>query len=84
MAAGSSLVHLLGVNAVQRAFGWWRYHLHEFEVGEVRYGDVEAELEYGFGDTIWLKGRPSPPLELTRSRGRIDVQAAEFLRMGSS
>lgn len=35
---------------LQRAFGWWQYHLHEFELGEDRYGDVEVEVECGFGD----------------------------------
>ena len=28
---------------VQAAFGWWDYHLHEFEIGGVRYGIVDGE-----------------------------------------
>lgn len=29
-------VHL----AIQAAFNWWNYHLHEFEIGGLRYGDA--------------------------------------------
>ncbi|MBK1669264.1 hypothetical protein CKO28_14600 [Rhodovibrio sodomensis] len=31
---------------IQSAFGWWDYHLHEFEIGGLRYGDAEL-LEDG-------------------------------------
>ncbi|GGB12893.1 hypothetical protein GCM10011491_45840 [Brucella endophytica] len=27
--------------AIQAAFNWWNYHLHEFRIGGLRYGDVE-------------------------------------------
>ncbi|WP_342211416.1 MULTISPECIES: plasmid pRiA4b ORF-3 family protein [Mesorhizobium] len=27
--------------AAQAAFNWWNYHLHEFQIGGLRYGDVE-------------------------------------------
>ncbi|MCL2713410.1 MAG: plasmid pRiA4b ORF-3 family protein [Alphaproteobacteria bacterium] len=30
---------------IQAAFGWWHYHLHEFRIGGLRYGDVEALTE---------------------------------------
>ncbi|WP_292232024.1 plasmid pRiA4b ORF-3 family protein [Mesorhizobium sp.] len=26
--------------AIQAAFNWWNYHLHEFQIGGLRYGDV--------------------------------------------
>lgn len=32
--------------AIQAAFNWWNYHLHEFRIGGLRYGDVEL-LEDG-------------------------------------
>ena len=31
---------------IQAAFNWWNYHLHEFRIGGLRYGDV-ALLEEG-------------------------------------
>ncbi|MBL8776863.1 MAG: plasmid pRiA4b ORF-3 family protein [Acidimicrobiales bacterium] len=36
---------------IQAAFGWWNYHLHEFEVGDDRYGvpDEDYNPEYDFG-----------------------------------
>lgn len=34
---------------IQAAFNWWNYHLHEFQIGGLRYGDVEIE-DVGFDD----------------------------------
>lgn len=36
---------------IQAAFGWWNYHLHEFEAGDARYGvpDEDYNPEYDFG-----------------------------------
>lgn len=31
--------------AIQAAFNWWNYHLHEFHIGGLRYGDVELLTE---------------------------------------
>lgn len=31
---------------IQAAFNWWNYHLHEYRIGGLRYGDVEL-LEEG-------------------------------------
>lgn len=31
--------------AIQAAFNWWNYHLHEFMIGGLRYGDVELLTE---------------------------------------
>ena len=28
---------------IQAAFNWWNYHLHEFQIGGLRYGDLEVE-----------------------------------------
>ncbi len=30
-------------DVLQAAFGWWDYHLHEFEIGGVRYGVDDGE-----------------------------------------
>lgn len=32
---------------IQAAFGWWDYHLHEFEINGIRYGTDDGE---GWGD----------------------------------
>jgi len=32
---------------IQAAFGWWNYHLHEFEVGVERYGIPDPEFSFG-------------------------------------
>lgn len=34
--------------AIQAAFNWWNYHLHEFRIGGLRYGDVELLMEDAF------------------------------------
>ncbi len=31
--------------AIQAAFGWWNYHLHEFEVGANRYGIPDPQWQ---------------------------------------
>ena len=35
---------------IQAAFGWWDYHLHEYEVGGLRYGDPFLLDSEGFAD----------------------------------
>ena len=35
---------------IQAAFNWWDYHLHEFLIGGLRFGDVEALTFGGFED----------------------------------
>jgi len=32
--------------AIQAAFNWWSYHLHEFRIGSLRYGDPQTEDEW--------------------------------------
>ncbi|MEX2660141.1 MAG: plasmid pRiA4b ORF-3 family protein [Acidimicrobiales bacterium] len=32
---------------VQAAFGWWNYHLHEFEIGNTRYGVPDPDEGWG-------------------------------------
>lgn len=34
---------------IQAAFNWWNYHLHEFRIGGLRYGDPEVD-DMGFVD----------------------------------
>ncbi len=34
---------------IQAAFNWWNYHLHEFRIGGLRYGDIGA-LEDSFSE----------------------------------
>jgi Plasmid pRiA4b ORF-3-like protein len=41
----STLDHLHEV--IQAAFGWWNYHLHEFEVGRERYGIPDPDEDWG-------------------------------------
>jgi hypothetical protein len=36
--------------ALQAAFNWWNYHLHEFRIGGLRYGDVDLLTEDAFED----------------------------------
>ncbi|MET4690690.1 hypothetical protein ABIA13_005198 [Sinorhizobium fredii] len=36
--------------AIQAAFNWWNYHLHDFQIGGLRYGDVELLTEDAFDD----------------------------------
>jgi hypothetical protein len=38
---------------IQAAFNWWNYHLHEFRIGGLRYGDPDL-LEEGFEDDARL------------------------------
>lgn len=33
--------------AIQAAFGWWNYHLHEFEVGRERYAVPDPDDDWG-------------------------------------
>lgn len=36
--------------AIQAAFNWWNYHLHEFRIGGLRYGDVGVLTEDATAD----------------------------------
>lgn len=36
--------------AIQAAFNWWNYHLHEFRIGGLRYGDVALLTDGSFDD----------------------------------
>jgi Plasmid pRiA4b ORF-3-like protein len=49
---------------IQAAFGWWNYHLHEFEVGRARYGIPDPEEDWG-----------EPPRDDRRTR--LDAIAGE-------
>ncbi|HUS62411.1 MAG TPA: plasmid pRiA4b ORF-3 family protein [Acidimicrobiales bacterium] len=42
---GTTLDHLHEV--IQAAFGWWNYHLHEFEVGRTRYDVPDPDEDWG-------------------------------------
>lgn len=41
----STLDHVHEV--IQAAFGWWNSHLHEFEIGETRYGAPDPDDDWG-------------------------------------
>ena len=43
--AGSTLDQVHEV--IQAAFGWWNYHLHEFEIDGTRYGDPDPDDDWG-------------------------------------
>lgn len=49
---------------IQAAFGWWNYHLHEFEVGRTRYGVPDPDEDWG-----------EPPRDERRTR--LDAIASE-------
>jgi hypothetical protein len=49
---------------IQAAFGWWNYHLHEFEVGCTRYGIPDPDEDWG-----------EPPRDERRTR--LDAIAGE-------
>lgn len=49
---------------IQAAFGWWNYHLHEFEVGDTRYGIPDRDEDWD-----------EPPRDERRTR--LDAIAAE-------
>jgi len=58
----STLDHVHDV--IQAAFGWWNYHLHEFEVGQTRYGVPDPDEDWG-----------EPPRDERRTR--LDAIAGE-------
>jgi hypothetical protein len=43
--ASTTLDHLHEV--IQAAFGWWNYHLYEFEIGRTRYAIPDDEWDFG-------------------------------------
>jgi hypothetical protein len=59
---GSTLDQLHEV--IQVAFGWWNYHLHEFEIGHTRYGVPDPDEDWG-----------EPPQDERRTR--LDAIAGE-------
>lgn len=59
---GGTLDHVHAV--IQAAFGWWNYHLHEFEVGRTRYGVPDPDEDWG-----------EPPRDERRTR--LDAIAGE-------
>lgn len=62
----STLDHVHEV--IQAAFGWWNYHLHEFEVGRDRYGIPDPEEDWG-----------EPPRDERRTRlDAIAVEGSSF------
>jgi len=62
VGGSATLDHLHEV--IQAAFGWWNYHLHEFEVGRIRYGVPDPDEDWG-----------EPPRDERRTR--LDAIAAE-------
>jgi hypothetical protein len=61
-----TLDHLHDV--IQAAFGWWNYHLHEFEVGRTRYSVPDPDDDWG-----------APPRDERRTRiGAIAHAGASF------
>jgi hypothetical protein len=62
----STLDHVHEV--IQAAFGWWNSHLHEFEIGESRYGAPDPDEDWG------------PPTN-DESRVRLDSVASEGSRL---
>jgi hypothetical protein len=46
LVAGASTLDQLH-ESIQAAFGWWNFHLHEFEVEGTRYGIPDPDSDYG-------------------------------------
>lgn len=42
---------------IQAAFGWWNYHLYEFEIGETRYGIPDPDGDWDFGPPVRYANR---------------------------
>ncbi len=55
-------------HVLQAAFGWWDYHLHEFEIDGVRYGADDGD---GWG---------APPKDETRARLRTVASERSVLK----
>jgi hypothetical protein len=56
---------------IQAAFNWWNYHLHEFRIGGLRYGDLQS-----FEEEAW-EGAP-------RTFDEREVCLRDFGGMGTS
>ena len=73
-------------DVVQAAFGWWGYHLHEFDIGSIRYGiddgegwDPPKDELRGRLDRLTrpaLVGAPRSSSSSTSSSARADRQSA--------
>jgi hypothetical protein len=54
-------------HVIQAAFGWWDYHLHEFQIGGLSFGNVELSSEREFeGDPHTLDERQIQLLDFSR------------------
>jgi hypothetical protein len=65
---GSSTLDLLH-EVIQAAFGWWNYHLHEFEIGHRRYGIPDPDEDWG-----------EPPVDERRTRLEAIAEAGASFR----
>lgn len=61
---------------IQAAFGWWDYHLHQFTIGGLRYGDPEQVGEPEFEDDARLFDETAVRL---RDFGRVPDQSFLYL-----
>jgi hypothetical protein len=54
-------------HVIQAAFGWWDYHLHEFQIGGLSFGDIELSSEREFeGDPRTLDEQQVQLLDFSR------------------
>jgi len=56
---------------IQAAFNWWNYHLHEFQIGGLRFGDAAAAYEGSCEDD-------------SRVFEQCDVRLRDFTGIGST
>jgi len=64
---------------IQAAFNWWDYHLHEFRIGGLRYGDLEFEDDGGFPDSPCLfDEREVRLLDFGREPGTVFTYLYDF------
>jgi len=64
---------------IQAAFNWWNYHLHEFRIGGLRYGDLEADDNGVYPDSPRLFDEVEVRLlDFGRGRGTVFTYIYDF------
>ncbi|MBB2963362.1 plasmid pRiA4b ORF-3 family protein [Methylobacterium sp. R2-1] len=64
--------------AIQAAFNWWNYHLHEFRIGGLRYGDPDTVDWSGVDDPRVFDERTVRLLDFDREPGLAFTYLYDF------
>ena len=64
--------------AIQAAFNWWNYHLHEFRIGGLRYGDPDADGWGSLDDPRVFDEREVRLLDFDREPGQSITYLYDF------